>query len=494
MPFARRVLIFIGLVFLVFSSSVDAGAQDFIVPETPTGDIVTKFIDAFNSGEEEQWKSFITENWKPSDQEGAFERRLGYFQMLTGDLGPIEPIAIRESDEFFISFLARGTAPQGSFEWVEFGFQLDTLPPHLMLFASASPSENPKYAIPEGELSDDDIVAYLEEYLADLVADDKFSGAVLLARDGKPIFAQAHGLASKRWNVPNRIDTKFNLGSMNKMFTGVAVAQLVEQGKLSFDDFVGKYLPDCPNQEIADKVTIHHLLTHTSGMQDYWEELFDAHWWEIKTVDQLAALIYDDSLLCEPGAEFHYSNSGPVVLGQIIEKVSGLDYYEYIREHICEPAGMINTDCYEVDTPTPNLAIGYTRESYTEDEPSPDHWRNNLFMHASKGGPAGGGYSTVEDLLRFDIALHSGKLLSEEYVNIVTTGKVQMGGPEMMYGYLFGDETADGVRVVGHNGGAPGINAELNMYVDLGYTVAVMSNYDMAASTVAHKIDELLRK
>ena len=227
-------------------------------------------------------------------------------------------------------------------------------------------------------------------------------------------------------------------------------------------------------------------------MQDYWEELFDAHWWEIKTVDQLAALIYDDSLLFEPGTEFHYSNSGPIVLGQLIEKITGEDYYDYIREHICKPAGMINTDCYEVDTPIPNLAIGYTREGYTEDEPRSDHWRNNLFMHASKGGPAGGGYSTVEDLLNFATALYGGKLVSPEYVDILTTGKVDAFGEGHQYAYLFGDTDNNGVRVVGHGGGAPGINSELKMYVDLGYTVAVMSNYDMGASIVARKIEELL--
>ncbi|MDF1543843.1 MAG: serine hydrolase [bacterium] len=494
MLFKNTVLTSLTVLVLLANSPFAADSVEFKLPDTRVGELTAEFIKAFNSGDKEQWTMFISEYWKPSEQEGATERRLGFFEMLTNDLGPIEPVIVESSDEFSIRFLARGTVPQGPFEWIRIGFQIDTLAPNLILRASADPGENPKYAIPEGKLTDKDIAAFLEKYMADLAADDKFSGAAILAREGEPIFAGAFGLASKRWNIPNKLDTKFNLGSMNKMFTSVAIAQLVQQGELSFDDKVGTYLPDCPSKEIADKVTIHHLLTHTSGMQDYWEELFDSHWWEIKTVDQLAALIYDDPLLCEPGEEFHYSNSGPIVLGQIIEKVSGRSYYDYIRENICKPAGMINTDCYEVDTPTPNLAIGYTKETYTDNEPRPDHWRNNLFMHASKGGPAGGGYSTVEDLIRFDLALHSGKLLSKEYVDIITAGKVEIGGPEMKYGYLFGDENFDGIRSVGHNGGAPGINAELKMYVDLGYTVAVMANYDMAADQVAHKMDELIRQ
>ncbi len=123
---------------------------------------------------------------------------------------------------------------------------------------------------------------------------------------------------------------------------------------------------------------------------------------------------------------------------------------------------------------------------------SEDGWHNNLFMHAAKGGPAGGGFSTVEDLLKFDNALRHHKLLNEEYTNIVTTGKVEMG-PDMKYAYLFGDEIADGHRIVGHNGGAPGISAVLDMYWDSGYTVAVLSNYDNAAGMVARKIGQLLK-
>jgi len=469
-----------------------AEASELNIPDTPAGVVFEKLMDALNSGSEDQWTEFINNQWKSSDEEGSFERRIGFFRMLSGDLGGCEPRRVENSEEYSISVLTRGLAPRGPFEWVVFLVDVDSLPPHKVIGVGARPGEKPLEGQPEGKLTDKQVVDLIEKYIDGLVAEDRFSGAVLLAKNGEPLFKKAYGLASKRWNIPNKIDTKFNLGSMNKMFTGVAIAQLVEQGRLSFADTVGTYLPDCPNKKIASEVTIHQLLTHTSGMQDYWEELFDSHWWEIKTVDQLAALIYDDSLLFEPGTDFHYSNSGPVVLGQIIEKITGQDYYEYVREHIYEPAGMLNTDSYDIDRPVPNLAIGYTKETYTPDEPRPDGWRNNLFMHASKGGPAGGGFSTVEDLLRFDIALHNGTLLSKEYVDILTTGKVARIDRNMNYAYLFGDADHDGVRIIGHGGGAPGINSELAMLVDLGYTIAVMSNYDMGATPVVRKIEELL--
>jgi CubicO group peptidase (beta-lactamase class C family) len=239
-------------------------------------------------------------------------------------------------------------------------------------------------------------------------------------------------------------------------------------------------------------VTIHQLLTHTSGMGDYWNALFDSHWWEVKTIKQLADLTANDELEFEPGDHFSYSNAGPVVLGLIIEAVSGMDYYDYIREHVYKPAGMINSDCYDLDLPIPNLAIGYTKSDVYGNRT--DEWHNNWFMHASKGGPAGGGFSTVEDLLAFDKALRNNVLLTKPYFDTLTTGKVEMGGPDFMYAYLFGDELDRGHRIIGHNGGAPGISAVLDMYMDMGYTVAVLSNYDMAAEIISRKIRDILLK
>ncbi len=461
------------------------------IPDTPAGKLLVRLIEAFNSGEEKEWTDFINNHWK--EREGKFENRLNMFKQVYSDVGGFILHRIEHSSNYSISGLMKAERPSGPIEWVMLRVQADTLPPHKLDMLSIRPGEEPGFEAPEGDLTQEQIVDFLDRYLDNLVSKDRFSGTVLIAKDGKPFYTRVHGLASKRYNIPNRLDTKFNLGSMNKMFTGVAVMQLVEQGKVSLNDPVGKYLPDLPQPEIAEKVTIHHLLTHTSGMQDYWDEVFDAHWWEIKTVGQLAELIFDDSLLFEPGTDFHYSNSGPIVLGMIIEKVTGQDYYDYIREHIYQPAGMINTDCYEMDTPVPNLAIGYTKIDYDGSRSPGGAWRNNLFMHVVKGGPAGGGFSTVEDLLRFDIALRSNKLISRESFDTLTTGKAHMG-PESMYAYLFQDRNVNGHRIVGHGGGAPGINAKLDMYLDSGYTVAVMANYDGAAGTVAGKIEELLAR
>lgn len=473
------------LSFYLFAYAVE-------IPNTPAGGYLNEYLSVFNSGDRGQWRAFILKDPKAADSAAVFDRRMGMFETLFNDLGGMSVEDIVKSENYALQCLVKARQPHGPFEWLKMGIELDPKPPHYLLGIDIKPTDNPKENIPESVLSIEDLLAYVDDYLGELTREDKFSGTVLIARDGRPLFKKAYGQACKRYNVPNWIDTKFNLGSMNKMFTGVAIGQLAEQGKLSFADPIIKYLPDYPNKEVAEKVTIHQLLTHTSGMDSYWEELWKADWWEIRSVQQLADLFVDKPLLFEPSERFHYSNSGPVVLGLIIERLTGQSYYDYIRENIYKPAGMENTDSYEMDRPVPNLAIGYTKKGYGA-IPGDSTWRNNLYMHTVKGGPAGGGYSTVEDLLKFDIALRNHKLLTKEYTDIVTTGKVAMGD-DMMYAYLFGDETINGQRIIGHNGGAPGISASLEMYLDSGYTVAVLANYDYAAEMVAQRIRNLLLK
>ncbi|UCE25150.1 MAG: serine hydrolase [Candidatus Zixiibacteriota bacterium] len=360
----------------------------------------------------------------------------------------------------------------------------------ILVAAAIHAEEGPNVAMPPGPPSNETIAAYVDELIDSLAARDELSGTILIARDGQPIYKRAVGEACKWYHVPNKIDTKFCLGSMNKMFTSVAIAQLVEQGKLSYDDKVGKHLPDYPNQDVREKVTLHQLLTHTSGMGMYWEELFtNPEWPYIETVQDYDNLANKNPLLFEPGEQFQYSNCGPLVVGLIIEKVSGMTYDDYIRTYVTGPAGMTNTDCYNIKDPVENIAIGYTKMTFEGtwlEEPIA-----NIYLNPAKGGPAGGGYSTVEDLLSFDIALRSGKILSKEYFDIITTGKIERDETRR-YGYFFEDKTVNGERVVGHGGGAAGINANLAMFVESGWTVALMSNYDMGIMFLRGKIEELL--
>lgn len=313
------------------------------------------------------------------------------------------------------------------------------------------------------------IVDPIKSHLKNLEKENNLSGVVLIAKDGKPIYREAFGFANLPDRVKNKPDTKFNLASINKMFTAIAMMQLVESGKISLQDKVGQYLTDYLNKTVADSVTIHQLLTHTSGMQSFWEEYDKLAKVNFKTVADYLPLFADKKLVFAPGSDFLYSNSGYMLLGLIIEKVSGQNYFDFVKEHLYKPAKMINTDAYELDHAIPNLATGYTM-SLEE----PGQWKNNIFSNLAKGTPAGGGYSTADDLLSFANALQNNILLSKESTTLCTSGKVKYR--EGMYGYGFEENKINGHRIFGHTGGHDGIACELMIYPDLGYTVVILTN------------------
>jgi len=276
-----------------------------------------------------------------------------------------------------------------------------------------------------------------------------FHGVVLIADSGRIVHHSAHGLAHKGYRVDNRLDTKFNLASVGKTFTAVAIGQLVEQGKLRWTDTLAKVLPDYPNQALARRVTIAQLLSHRSGMGLYWERLFNGNWTAVRTTGDLLPYFVDDTLLFAPGSKWFYSNTGFAVLAMVVEKVSGEDYFQYLERRVFESAGMVNTGFFPLDVDVPNLAVGYYRgEDGTV--------KNNLFTHTVRGGGAGGGWATALDLLKWAEALISGKVLGAATVKTMTTRQTadDRGGG---YGYGFIVMEAKGRTLVGHTGGFPGI-------------------------------------
>lgn len=336
-------------------------------------------------------------------------------------------------------------------------------------------------------ISDQDtkLVAEIDQLIQILVAQDRFSGAVLIARDGVPIFRHAYGQANKAFDVPNRIDTKFAIHSMNKMFTGVAVMQLVEQGKLSLEDPLARYIANFPDQETAKKIRIKHLLTHTSGLGSFINEAFyTASRSGLRTIDDMMAFAWDEGVKFEPGTQWAYSQTGFLVLGKVIEVVTGTSYYAYVREHIFRRAGMVDTDNYELDLVTPNLAIGYERE-ITE---TGVVFRTNQFKYLLRGSSAAGAYSTVDDLLKFDRALHANKLVGADYVAMITSAKPAMNAPN--YGYGF-DVEADR-QVIGHRGTFQGISSNMDIFPSAGYTAIILSNYTDGRTPIVEKIRTLI--
>ena len=331
-----------------------------------------------------------------------------------------------------------------------------------------------------GELSSTSTLATVAAEISDsmesLTSRQGFSGVVLVAHEGEPLFMGAYGLANRALGIPTQIDTKFNLGSMDKMFTAVAILQLVEQGELSLDDTIADHLPEYPNQQVAEAVTIDQLLTHRSGMGDWSEsEPFPDLHDQIREVADYLPLFVDTPLEFEPGDRFRYSNSGYIVLGLIVESVTGTSYYDHVRTTIFEPSGMTNTAAYELDAGVPNLAVGYTNMAI--DGSKLDEITDYHFAMPMRGGPSGGGFSTVEDLLAFGNALLAHQLLSPESTELLLEGKVRLN-EQAQYAYGFIDRMLDNQRVVGHGGGAPGVCCMMDIYLEWRTTLVVLSNSD----------------
>jgi D-alanyl-D-alanine carboxypeptidase len=441
-------------------------SADVRIPKTPAGEQFSAWLTAFNSGEREQLEKFRSHYAKPEDHPTqrvlAFRMQTGGFELKkiegSSDTKLTALVQERDSDQFAqLTVEVEAAAPHGVTE--------------IEIHAISRPAE-----FPIARLSQSELVSALRTKLEQDSAADKFSGAVLLAKDGAPVFSGAYGLADREKKIPNTLNTKFRIGSMNKMFTAVATLQLVQAGKISLGDPVGKYLTDYPNKDVATKVTIQELLTHTGGTGDFFGPQFDAHRLELKTLQDYVKLFGDRPPQFEPGSKWEYSNYGFLLLGVIIERVTGKSYYDYVSENIYKPAGMTSTGSLPEDQPVPERSVGYTRFRGPALEPNTD-------TLPYRGTSAGGGYSTVEDFLRFATALTSHKLLNAQNTDLLTTGKVETPrGDKYAFGFSAVDEGKPTVHF-GHGGGAPGMNGDLEIYPQSGYVIVVLSNLDPPAAS-----------
>jgi len=314
-------------------------------------------------------------------------------------------------------------------------------------------------------------LAALADHAAERARADEFAGAVLVARHGKVLLNDAWGRADRKAGTANTPATRFRIGSMNKMFTAVATLQLVEAHKLALDDPIGQHLPGYPNKEVAAKVTVRHLLTHTGGTGDIFGPEFDQHRLQLREHRDYLKLYGWRGLSFEPGSRFEYSNYGFVLLGALIEHVSGMSYYDYVDDHVFRRAGMRSTGSLPEAVDVPNRAVGYMRTS------PGGSWEPNTDTLPWRGTSAGGGYSTVGDLLRFAQALESGTLISKATLAQATRPRQQQ------YGYGFGMQGQGRLGSYGHGGGAPGMNGELRILPELGYIVVSLSNLDPPAAS-----------
>jgi CubicO group peptidase (beta-lactamase class C family) len=339
-----------------------------------------------------------------------------------------------------------------------------------------------------------------DKKLDKLAEEGKLSGTVLLTHQKRTVLSRSYGKANERKSLPNRSDTIFALASVAKLFTATAIMQLAEQGKLDLGQPIGAYLDGFPSA-VADAVTVHHLLTHTSGMANFQtSEEFRANagkWTSgAAMLDGIMGVIRKSALLFTPGTKSSYSNSGFCTLGAIVQEVSGQSFYDYVREHVFDAAGMSRTDYY---TRPQQLSDDDIAHPYTT---SPAGQRVDTLEHPEQygspyiGTPAGDAFTTAPDLERFGRALTGNRLIGPAYTNLMLTGKVPHAKANAGTGssaQAYGPTSAirNGQQIIGHGGGSLGTSTLLDVHLDSGWVVVFLFNYaDRTTPPIQELIDD----
>lgn len=339
--------------------------------------------------------------------------------------------------------------------------------------------------VDEPRLSDAEVVDETRRIVDRVCANDAFSGTVLLARNEQVLYSHACGEASKRFGVPIDLDTRFNLSSITKTFTGTSIVQLAEAGALSYDDPLSDHVDESwLPREISGRVTLHQMLTHTSGLGDYYTDTYQRSSRALyRGLEDFKPFIHADTLAFEPGSDFRYSNTAMFLLGVVVENVTGESYFDYVRQRVFEPAGMHESGYFQRDDPVRNVAIGYQRDPGSE-----TGWREDTFRLSVGGTPSTQAYSTVGDLHRFALALLSGTLVSDSSLAVMW---VRYGEGD---GYGFQVHQRSLGLAVGHTGGSWGASSQLTIYPESGYIVVALSNYRNAAQPLVERVEQLVER
>lgn len=321
-----------------------------------------------------------------------------------------------------------------------------------------------------------DVIAEIDTMLGNLAEKKLFVGSVLIASQGEVLLSEGYGMADRMQNIPNTPQTRFRLADLTKQFTAMAILILASQGKLTVQDPICMYVTDCP--AAWEAITIHHLLTHTSGLHDFLTMInYRSLRATSSTPEQTMARFKDLPLDFPPGETHSYSNSGYIVLGYIIEQVSGLSYEDFLKQFIFEPLDLQNTG---YDHNSNGLAVGYASR-YTD--------RPADFIDMSIPYAAGALYSTTEDLYTWDQALYTEKLVPRAYLDEMFAPHVFIPGSERWGGWYYGygwsvgfDER--GLAVTDHWGGIEGFSTNITRYPNERTTLIMLSNQQVPIDTL----------
>ncbi|RDW19650.1 serine hydrolase domain-containing protein [Oceanobacillus chungangensis] len=321
----------------------------------------------------------------------------------------------------------------------------------------------------------------------------QFSGSIHVRKYGKTILSDSFGYAIHSEKIVNQTHTRFSIASGSKIFTSIAICKLVEEGKITFDNQIINCL-DIDFPYFDEKITIHHLLTHTSGVPDYFDEDemddFEVLWeslpmYRVRCAKDFLPMFQYEKMQAEVGTSFKYNNTAYIILGLIVEHISGMDFADYIEENIFQKAGMTESGYFSMDELPESVSIGYMEK--------PDGtWKSNIFSLPAKGGPDGGAYVTATDMGIFWEALMNGRLLSEKMTRILLTPRENVV-EDIFYGYGgYMELNEQGVVKYIQMGYDPGVNYRSVHYPNLDLTIVVCSNKSEGAYEMLKEIESLI--
>mgnify|MGYP001401777591 CR=1 FL=1 len=326
--------------------------------------------------------------------------------------------------------------------------------------------------LPNGTIEQDETINWLNNYISKLQSENDLSGSILIAKGDKVLYERHFGYADLEKKILLDNNSLFGIASGGKMFTALSIAKLVEEKKINYNDAITKYIDGFSDKAKADKITIHHLLSHTSGVEHYWWGQKSDAFSKANSIDDHFKMVLEVGLKNDAGKEYEYNNSNYILLGAIVEKVSGIDFFTFVKENIFEKANMTNSGYFYANYP--NSVTPLTRNE------KGNKWIK-LERGTGRGSSAGGVYSNAHDMLNFSEALRTNHIVSfETFQNMIT---IQNKGFDVTedYGYGFILQTFANEKTYGHGGTAKGVNFEFRYFPIQEITLIVFSNQDNGA-------------
>ena len=439
------------------------------------------FIKAVNSDSETEQKEIISKIFSKSTlNETGIDRLLAFVKKMHSEYAPLTyhhsevlSFDMLEGKSYILHLFAK---KKDDVRWKDFQWRLDAAPPHKLNTIGFIADVSEPVSLPNGSIEQKSTLDWLDNYIKTLNNEYDLYGSILIAKGNDIIFEKYFGFENPFKKIPVTDKTLFNIASGGKMFTALCIAKLVEMKKLGYDDKITQYLNGFTDNSKADKITIHHLLSHTSGVAEYWSGQNDKAFYSAKNLNDHLRLVYKSGFDVDAGTVYQYCNSNFILLGAIIEKVTGKTFFDVVQEFIFNPADM-KTSGYFNQTEK-NLALPLIRNSDNGEWVEPVQ-RNK----ESKGTSAGGAYSNAKEILKFSLALKNNQIVSRNtFLNMISAKNKSVKEPmDFDYGYGFilsrsGQETS-----YGHGGTAGGVNFEFQYFPSSDITLVLFCNQNNGA-------------